>query len=119
MSYDLVFWNQHLKESRAAQDIYTLLCTGGTAPDLQPYDLDALLKNLKVIFPSVEKINSIQINWESEDDSGSFLAEFTETHIIFQCFRLSKDRMNAIIDAAFPLGLRLFDPQVGKRFAPQ
>ncbi|MBL8018590.1 MAG: hypothetical protein JNM27_02910 [Leptospirales bacterium] len=94
--------------------IYEELAENGSAVDLIEYSPALLLANLKGKFPGVEMINESQINWDSE--AGSFLAQFSSLFVIFSCYRLSTDRMNDIIDCAFPLGLKLYDPQSGERY---
>jgi len=115
MSYDLAFWIQNETDERPPQSIYEELAETETSANLLEYDPGALLENLKLKFPGVEMINESQINWES--DTGSFLAQFNAIHVIFTCYHLSTDRMNEIIESAFPLGLRLYDPQAGQRYA--
>lgn len=116
MSYDLVFWNQGTDDTRTPETIYNEICEFGSSNNLVEYNPNQLVNALKKCFQSVQIINNSQIDWDPNDNSGSFLAAFTVHHIIFNCYRLTGSQMNDIIDAAVSVGLRLYDPQENKRF---
>ena len=116
MSYDLNFWKYRSGVYLEHQSTYERLSNGEAVEGLEVLPIGDLIGALEREFsarPGWERTD--EESWESES-SGSFQIFQTPQFLRVDCYGMSGEDMNRIIDIAADFGCPLFDPQVGKRY---
>jgi len=114
MSYDLSFWKYSDGVSLNHHEIYLALSNGDEIEGIQSIDSEAIRQTVESEF--------LRIGWsrlgpnDFESDAGSFQLYHTEQLFRVDCYGMSGDDMNRLIDIAVGFGCRLYDPQVGERY---
>lgn len=120
MSYNLVFWNQQPRMSRAPSEILEELNNGSPVEGLNELTVDEFLQRIIDTFPgAVREPNGLGewIDWAATDEKSSFQVNWSPHHVDVTCRGLSGDQMNKFVDIGLVLDCPLYDPQTGERFA--
>lgn len=113
MSYDLDFWRYKAGVTLDDQDVYERLSDGQFVEGLEELPIDKMRARIAEIF---------NVGWTKLDfntwDSGkkSFQVFTTRQFFRVDCYGLTGDEMNSIIDLAHEFRCPLYDPQEGKRY---
>lgn len=113
MSYDINFWRYKPGISLDHQEVYELLSDGKRVEGLEDLPIREMLARLESQFADWERLG--ERNFEG-GNRGAFEIFTTPQFLRVDCYGMSGDDMNQIIDIANEFGCPLFDPQVGKRF---
>lgn len=117
MSYDLCFWRQSGLETSLPADIHATLCAGESHPGLDELPVAAMLQALATQLGPDWK-QSDPSCWQSRHGKPRiFELAHSSQHFLFCCKGLTGDDMNRLIDWAWEFDCRLFDPQIGERYA--
>lgn len=112
MSYDLNFWKYSEDVVLDHQDTYEKLSDGQAVEGLQDLPIKKLLSRVKDVFSSWEQIDGA--TWEGVD--GTFQVFTTPQFFRVDCYGMSDEDMNKLIEIAAGFNCPLYDPQVGQRF---
>ena len=114
MSYDLDFWKYKQGVELNHQQVYECLSDGQYVDGLEDLPIDDLIARISQVFS--EGWNKVdEMTWESSD--GTFQLFTTQQFIRVDCYGLSSENMNKLIDILDEFGCPLYDPQVGQRYA--
>lgn len=113
MSYDLNFWRYQPGTQMDHRAVYEKLCDGDRVQGLEDLPIDAIKARIVETF-SQEWRQLDQNSWEGE--SASFQVYTTSQLFRVDCYGVSADDMNKIIDVLAEFDCPLYDPQVDRRF---
>lgn len=115
MSYDLNFWKQKAGVKLDPQVVYEKLSDGKRVKGLETLPIDQILTRFQEVFAKGwEQLDPL--NWERKRSKGSFQIFTTPQYFRVDCYGMSGEDMNKIVDIGLDFDCPLFDPQVGKRF---
>jgi len=115
MSYDLDFWKYKKGVSLDNQTVYLKACCDGENVDgLEDLPIDEILKKIDETFSSWEKLD--KESYENSSGEGAFQIETTPQSVRFDCYGVTEDDMNLIIEIMYDFGCPLYDPQVPERY---
>jgi hypothetical protein len=113
MSYDLSFWRCISGSELDHEQVYQQLCNGVAVDGLERLPIEALLERVDDVFANWEKLDNVTFDG---GERGSFQLFTTPQLFRVDCYGMSGDEMNRLIDIASEFSCPLYDPQVGKRF---
>ena len=113
MTYHLAFW-QGGDPDVDPEGVYLMLSGGGHVDDVDAVDLDAIRAALDGLDGWSRDRGVLRC---PGPDGPVFEVAVGPQMIEFVGDGVGRDHINAVIDVMHPLGLRLYDPQVGERFA--
>ena len=118
MSYDLDFWSYESEPGSDGQHqaVYEMLCDGGRVQGLREIPVSDILQRVVSVFAAEGWTAIDDWTWDG-DDKGGFQVSLTTQLFRVDCSNMDGDDMNRFIDIAHEFGLRLYDPQVGTRYA--
>ncbi len=112
MSYDLDFWKYKKGTHLNHQKVYESLCDGSYVEGLETLPVREIIDDFKKEF----KDWTIQENDFEKEGSGSFQIYTTEQFVRVDCYGVSGDNMNRMIDIMLKYDCPLYDPQINTRF---
>ncbi len=114
MSMDLDFWKYKEGVYLDNKAVYERVCCDGEEMEgLETLPISDIMKRVEQAFSDWEKLDDK--HYEHEKRGGVEL--FTTPQAVrFDCYGLSYDDMNMIIDIMSEFGCPLYDPQVSERF---
>ena len=140
MSYDLNFWRylpqatfdpkevdqqlhaQHTQGmtvlsalDRQHLAVYQWLCDGQQVAGLAELPIAAMLERVAQVFAKGWERQDT-VTWEKSGGKGAFQVSHTPQWFRVDCYGMSGDDMNLLIDVGSVFDCPLFDPQVPKRF---
>lgn len=114
MSYDINFWKYKEGVYLDNHEVYAAACCDGKTVDgLEELPIDAILQRVAKTFSSWTCLGPK--DYEKEG-GGSFQIYTTEQIVRFDCYYVTGDDMNRIIDIMLEFGCPLYDPQISTRF---
>lgn len=118
MSYDLNFWRQSADESRTPQAIYETFCAGEEVHGLVELPMSEMVAALIDAFPEAESGETGPSGrwFEGISGGGAMTIEWTRFFLRADCYGMTGDDMNKVIDVAHRFECPLYDPQVNERF---
>ncbi|TPN82877.1 hypothetical protein [Aquimarina algicola] len=115
MSYDLDFWKYKKGIYLDNQEVYEKCSDAQTIDGLEDLPIESILRDVQKEFTSW-KMNDSNIDFENPNGNGSFQIFTTKQFVRFDCYRMSGEDMNRIIDIMYEFGCPLYDPQVPQRY---
>lgn len=113
MSVDLDFWRYKEGAVHDNDKIYSLACCDGeTVEGLEDLPIEDILKKTASVFSDWNALNE---NIYEKSDA-SFEISVTSQTVRFDCYGVSEDDMNRLIDIMADFGCPLYDPQISTRF---
>ncbi len=113
MSYGLSFWKYKSGVTLNHQEVCEKLSDGDFVEGLEDLPISIITEQIELAFSQYfEKLD--EFTWES--DNGGFQMYVTPQFLHFDCYQMTGDDMNKIIDIANKYGCPLFDPQEGRRY---
>lgn len=114
MSMDLDFWRYKEGAAHDDQTVYERVCCDGEDTDLlEELPIAEVLSELEKTFPKWTKLDDNHF----ESPSGAmFEISHTPKSVRFDCYDMTGDEMNVLIDIMRGFGCPLYDPQVSDRF---
>lgn len=114
MSMDLDFWRYKEGAVHDDQTVYERVCCDGEVMDiLEELPISGILSELDKAFFKWTKLDENHF----ESSSGAMLELFhTPMSIRFDCYDMTQDDMNILIDIMERFGCPLYDPQISTRF---
>jgi hypothetical protein len=113
MSYDLNFWKQQPGSTLDPQGVYERLSEGELVEGLEDLPIERIMTRIAETFTAEwERLGPN--DWESSQ--GSFQVSTTPQSFRVDCYGLTGEVMNLIIEIGQEFGCPLYDPQTGVRF---
>ncbi|MBY8972753.1 hypothetical protein J1G33_20390 [Pseudomonas sp. P867] len=115
MSYDLNFW-KYKDESHNFyhQDIYHRLSNGEYICDLEPIPIESIKDRIRDVFLALSWVSTSESSWQKGQQAFEIFA--TSQFFRADCYGMTGDNMNLIIDICLEFGLPLYDPQTRTRY---
>jgi len=114
MSHELVFWDQTHDVVTPPRQIYEKLSDGEAVEGLEEIPVDKFLAAIRKKFRGTQE-NPGTLDWESKD-RGAFQVTWSPQHVRVDCYGMSGEEMNKLIDIAGDFDCPLYDPQIDTRF---
>lgn len=116
MSYELTFWKYEVEpDPKLHHTTYSKLSNGEHVKGLSFIPVDDITNIIDAKFSSLGWSNPSYGTWESE--KGALDMFTTPQFMRVECYSLSADLMNDIIDVMKAFDLPLYDPQIDVRFS--
>ena len=112
MARDLSFWKNERTLELGNEEIYARLSDGESIDGLADLPTDKILSEVKQVF----KDWTVSDDTYFEKDEESFELMLTKQFARFDCYSMSEDDMNKIIDIMFDHGCPLYDSAIDVRF---
>lgn len=113
MSVDLDFWRYKEGADHDNDKVYNSACCDGEAVEgLEKLPIKDILKKIATVFSDWSAISE---NIYEKGDA-SFEISSTPQTVRFNCYGVSEDDMNRLIDIMAEFGCPLYDPQISTRF---
>ena len=109
---DLSFWKYKEGVYLDNHDVYKKLSDGGYVEGLEKLPISQILKDVEIIFEDWDRQSGSNYRCKNS----AFQIYTTEQFVRFDCYSVSQDDMNKIIDILFEYDCPLYDPQISKRF---
>jgi len=114
MALDLSFWKY---EAEAAVnykpfDVYVSLSDGKTVMGVATLPIDKIRVKIDEIFGDWEKLDDNHLVFNDE----TIEIFTTDQFVRFDCYGVSEDNMNKLIDIMLEFDCRLYDPSIDVRF---
>lgn len=115
MSIDINFWRYKSGQYRDdhAAVYHTVCCDGNPLDCLETLPVDAIRRKLAETFADWDALD--ENNYEKAG-AGAFEISMTPQSVRFNCYSLSNDTMNLLLDVLLAFGCPLYDPQIDTRF---
>ena len=114
MSYDLNFWRYREGATHNHDKVYTAACCDGEVlPELEELPIGDILQRIAAAFPHWDA--SSPTDYENPG-GGAFQITTTPQTVRIDCYGVSGDDMNRLMDILIDFGCPLYDPQVSERF---
>lgn len=115
MSMDLDFWKYKENVPHNHTKVYEkAVCEGELLDELETLPVDEILKAVAAAF-SKWKVKEDGKTFEKRG-RGSFQISTTPQTIRFDCYGMSENDLNALMDIPINFGCPLYDPQISVRF---
>ena len=112
MSMDLNFWKYKESIYLDNRDVYEKLSAGDSVDGLEILPISQIIKDIEMAFKDWEKLSFCDF----ENKNSSFQIFTTEQFVRFDCYSVSQDDINKIIDILFEYDCPLYDSQISERF---
>lgn len=114
MSVDLDFWRYKEGAAHNDQTVYERVCCNGESMELlEELPIAEILSELEKTFCKWNKLDENHY----ESPSGAMLElSHTPGSVRFDCYGMTQDEMNILIDIMERFGCPLYDPQISTRF---
>lgn len=114
MGIDLDFWKYIKGAVKADEKVYEEVCCGGGSLDiLEELPVKDILKRVGEEFADWIAVDN---ETYEKDDGGTFSIFTTPQAVRFDCYDMSGEDMNRLVDVMGEFGCPLYDPQLGERF---
>ena len=115
MGMDLDFWRYKENAARDHAKVYRqAACEGRQLEELKTLPIDEMLKKVAAVFSDWTVQNGGML-FEKEG-RGAFQIFTTPQVLRFDCYGMSEQDMNALMDVPLDFGCPLYDPQIETRF---
>lgn len=115
MSIDLNFWKYKNGTYINDHEIYLKACCAGEKMSiLEKLPIEEILEKVAVIFSEWECKD--KHNYKKKAEGDSFCIFVTSQIVRFDCYSMSSDDINLLIDIMLEFDCPLYDPQILKRF---
>ena len=112
MARDLSFWKYEGKNSYLHRDVYARLSDGEILPGIVALPIDEIHTQLDKTFSKWKKLD---MNHYEKNDS--MIEVFTTGQFVrFDCYGVSEEDMNKLIDIMLAYDCRLYDSAIDLRF---
>ncbi|MCL2575978.1 MAG: hypothetical protein FWE33_06050 [Defluviitaleaceae bacterium] len=115
MSIDLNFWKYKENVYLDNQAVYEKLSAGYSVDGLEELPISQILKDIEIAFKGWEKLSKCDF----EKENTAFRIFITEQFVRFDCYSVSQEDINKIIDILFEYDCPLYDSQISERFDGQ
>ncbi|MCM1158503.1 MAG: hypothetical protein NC300_07275 [Bacteroidales bacterium] len=112
MARDLSFWKTKQKQTIENSKIYVLLSDEETVEGLENLPADKILNDIKTAF--ADWLCDGNTYFEKGDES--FELMITEQFVRFDCYGITEEHMNQMIDIMLEYGCPLYDSSIDVRF---
>ena len=114
MSYDINFWKYKEGVYLDNHEVYIAACCNGKTIDgLEELPVDAILDKIAEAFSDWTRLG---LKDYEKEGGGSFQIYTTGQIVRFDCYNMTGDDMNRLIDVMLEFGCPLYDPQISTRF---
>lgn len=114
MSYDLNFWRYREGAAHDHKKVYeAACCEGERLSELEELPIEDILQKVAAVFSHWEALSPA--DYESPS-GGAFQITTTPQTVRFNCYGVSGDDMNRLMDILIEFGCPLYDPQIEERF---
>lgn len=112
MSRDLNFWKYKEKISLKNNEVYAKLSDGEYVEGIQELPISNIIKSIDHVLSSWNKLD------EAHYENGEEMVElFTTTQFVrFDCYQVSEEHMNMLIDVMLEYECPLYDAAIDVRF---
>jgi len=112
MGMDLNFWKYKENIYLNNQAVYEKLSAGDSVEGVEKLHISQILKDIEIAFKDWKKLSTCDF----EKKKSAFQIFTTEQFVRFDCYNMSHDDMNKIIDILFEHDCPLYDSQISERF---
>lgn len=112
MARDLSFWKYEGKNAYVHSEVYARLSDGETIPGIEILPIEEIRVLLDATFSSWNKLDE----WHYEQDGQMIEVFTTEQFVRFDCYCVSEENMNKLIDIMLAYDCRLYDSAIDVRF---
>lgn len=112
MSLDLSFWKYEEAVNYKPYDVYASLSDGKAVTGVATLPIDEVRVRIDEVFCAWEKLDDDHLVYDDE------VIEIytTEQFVRFDCYGVSEDNMNKLIDIMLEFDCRLYDSSIDVRF---
>ena len=112
MGRDLSFWKYAKGFYLDNQDVYKKLSEGAFVEGLEALPISKILNDITTAFRDWKKESDVDF----QGKCGAFQIFTTEQFVRIDCYSISEDDMNRIVDILFEYDCPLYDSQISERF---
>lgn len=112
MARDLSFWKYEGKNAYVHSEVYARLSDGETIPGIEILPIEEIHVLLDAAFSSWDKSE----RWHYEQNGQMIEVFATEQFVRFDCYCVSEENMNKLIDIMLAYDCRLYDSAIDVRF---
>lgn len=118
MSTSLAFWKYKDGMYSDNKRVYEKCCNEDVLDSLEELPVKNIMLKISEVFSSWEKVDEYNYDKAGIDNNGegSFSIFTTLQFIQFDCYGMSENDMNILIDIMLEYGCCLYDPQIEVRF---
>lgn len=114
MSYDLNFWRYREGAAHDHDKVYAAACCEGeTLPELEDLPISDILRKIGETFSHWDALSPTDYE---NPNGGAFQITATPQIVRIDCYGVSGDDMNRLMDILIAFGCPLYDPQISERF---
>jgi hypothetical protein len=114
MSYDLDFWKYKKGVYLNNQEVYEQCSDDQLVEGLEDLPMDEIRQEVCKEFSDWQTEDDE--SWENPKGKGAFQVFTTKQFVRFDCYGMSGDDMNRLIDIMIKFDCPLYDPQVPERY---
>lgn len=112
MARDLSFWKYEGKNAYVHSEVYARLSDSETVPGIETLPIDEIRVHLDTVFSSWVKPDKCHY-----ECNGQIIEVFTTDQFVrFDCYCVSEENMNKLIDIMLAYDCKLYDSAIDVRF---
>lgn len=112
MALDLSFWKYEKVVNYKPHDVYVSLSDGKTVSGVATLPIEKIRVKINEVFGNWEKLDDNHLVFDDE-----VIEIFTTDQFVrFDCYGVSEDNMNKLIDIMLEFDCRLYDSSIDVRF---
>ncbi|MFH6992960.1 hypothetical protein [Flavobacterium sp. FlaQc-48] len=113
MAYDLNFWKYKSNIYFDNQEVYKRCSEEEIVEGLEELPIDSIRKEIENEFSEWKIDND---SWQNPSGKGAFQISNTTQFVRFDCYNMTGDDMNRIIEVLLQFDCPLYDPQTSTRY---
>ncbi len=112
MAKDLSFWKYEAAVNYKPSDVYVSLSNGETVTGVATLPIEKIRVKIDEIFGDWQKLDDNHLVFDDE----TIEIFTTDQFVRFDCYGVSEDNMNKLIDIMLEFDCRLYDSSIDVRF---